>query len=473
MPRFAPANGEEPRGVCVANPYAENMAISTRVTCRRPLIGLAAVVVACADGGASGAASTSDVTLSDADGHGSAGAGGSDAVDEIGTEMNDVDADEASRPSEEATPSGETGSDGAPDVAPTGASTEGRDDDATSNSGDEDDSGQQPADTSEEDPPAAEQPASADGGNLNTEDEPAIDETDPSTFTQEPQMAMPAVWQEHAVVALMGEVYVIGGFNPDATDRVVAYDPSTDAWREAASFPEALQHANAAAVGERMYVAGYYPGSSFSQISPRVYEYNPDADAWQRKSDMPMETARSSGCVASLDGRMYIFGGANSGAAIEASAYDPAEDAWEQLPPLSVPREHCVAAALGGRIIIASGRSGGLSSFVPSTWAFDPAGRTYEELAPIPTPRGGSAGAVLSGKLFIFGGEGNAATESGVFATVEAYDPLTDSWESYPDMPIPRHGFGAATVGDRIYLPGGATAQGFGAADDHSVAFFE
>ena len=44
-----------------------------------------------------------------------------------------------------------------------------------------------------------------------------------------------------------------------------------------------------------------------------------------------------------------------------------------------------------------------------------------------------------------------------------------DSLQSMPAMPIPRHGIGAAVLGDRIYVPGGATVQGFGVTPAHQV----
>ena len=56
--------------------------------------------------------------------------------------------------------------------------------------------------------------------------------------------------QETAVVALGGEVYVLGGF--DGSGRVVAtveaYDPRADRWRSVADLPLAMHHANAAVV---------------------------------------------------------------------------------------------------------------------------------------------------------------------------------------------------------------------------------
>jgi hypothetical protein len=36
-------------------------------------------------------------------------------------------------------------------------------------------------------------------------------------------------------------------------------------------------------------------------------------------------------------------------------------------------------------------------------------------------------------------------------------------------MPTPRHGIGAAVVGDRIHVPGGATSPGLARSDAHEV----
>jgi N-acetylneuraminic acid mutarotase len=79
---------------------------------------------------------------------------------------------------------------------------------------------------------------------------------------------------------------------------------------------------------------------------------------------------------------------------------------------------------------------------------------------------------VLDGKLLVFGGEGNAGDASGVFDDVEAYDPASDTWSPLPPMLEPRHGLGAAELDGRVYLPGGASAQGFGAVGEHTVLIY-
>lgn len=290
---------------------------------------------------------------------------------------------------------------------------------------------------------------------------------------QEPLPALPSVRQEHAVVALDGEIYVIGGFTPQVTSSMEAFDPASSTWRSAAEVPFALHHANAAAIDGRLFVAGFYSGASFTLVNGRVLEFDPAGNAWSERGLMPAGTERASACVATLGTRIYLFGGARLGGSVtDASAYDVASDTWTELPPLPEAREHCVAAAIDGTLFIAGGRSGGIGGFQPSTWAFDPVALTYTERAPIPTPRGGVAGAVLDGKLHILGGEGNSADPSGVFDDIEAYDPATDTWQVLPPMLEPRHGLAAAALDGRIYLPGGASAQGFGAVGDHTVLVF-
>ncbi len=326
---------------------------------------------------------------------------------------------------------------------------------------------------SEEPRPAADLSLAPDGAGDSTPQAPAAGGEAPADPAERALPDLPAVRQEHSVVALNGEVYAIGGFTPTVTASVQAFDPGAESWRNVANFPAPLHHANAAALGGRLYVAGFYAGGSFGNADGRVFEYDPDEDDWALVGQMPEGTQRASSCVASLGARIYLFGGARVDSVDDASAYDPESNTWQELPPLPESREHCLAAAIQGTLYIAAGRTDSIGGFVADTWAFDPETQTYSPRAPIPTPRGGAAGSVLNGKLYVFGGEGNGADPSGVFPQVEAYDAAADSWQSLENMLVPRHGLGGATVGSSIYLPGGATAQGFGAAADSSVLTFE
>jgi N-acetylneuraminic acid mutarotase len=171
---------------------------------------------------------------------------------------------------------------------------------------------------------------------------------------------------------------------------------------------------------------------------------------------------------------LYVLGGAKSGkSSALASRYNPSTDTWEQLPELPAAREHCAAGAIGGVVYVVGGRIDTITGVQPESYALDPITQTWTEIAWLPMPRGGLAGAVLGGRLYAFGGEGNATVSSGVFPNIDVYDPATDTWGSAPPMLIPRHGYGAATLDNKIYLAGGATRQGAGATTDVSVFSLE
>ena len=70
---------------------------------------------------------------------------------------------------------------------------------------------------------------------------------------------------------------------------------------------------------------------------------------------------------------------------------------------------------------------------------------------------------------YVFGGEYFSPTR-GVFAEVWHYDAAEDRWHDAGRMPVPRHGLGAVTVGEKIYVVAGATeAGGAGTSDRLSV----
>lgn len=284
---------------------------------------------------------------------------------------------------------------------------------------------------------------------------------------------MPIARGEHGVAALNGEVYVLGGFTPTVTSSVQVYTPETDSWRDAADFPMVFHHPNVAAVGGMLYVLGFHAGSGQRMADGRVYAYDPQANEWSPRTPQPVGTERGASCVTTYQDKIYVFGGTNDVALPDASIYDPAEDSWEELPSLPAHRHHCIAAEIDGKIYIVSGREVVIEEVQPESYVFDPVDLSYTEVAPILTPRGGAAGGALGGRIYVFGGEGNTNDPQGVFHEAEVYDPQLDTWSSLPDLGVPRHGFGAAVIGDKMYLPGGSTSQGIAAQTVNTVFYLE
>lgn len=289
----------------------------------------------------------------------------------------------------------------------------------------------------------------------------------PAGTAWSPRAPLPSAKQELAVLAVAGNVYVLGGL--DAAGRTLAdvsvFDPRGNTWSAGAPLPEPLHHVNAAVVGDRVWVVGSLRGPSFT-ADGRVWVHDPVARSWTPSTAMPPGTERGASMVAAIGGVIYVAGGLRGGAAVaDFAAFDTASATWTALPALPAARDHGMGAALGSFFYAIGGRSDTIGGHTPRVDVFDSAARTWRAGAPMPTSRAGAALAVHDGKLVVAGGEGNAADPEGVFRETEAYDPLTNAWTSLEPMRTPRHGTGAASVDGVMLVPGGGTKQALAATD--------
>ena len=72
----------------------------------------------------------------------------------------------------------------------------------------------------------------------------------------------------------------------------------------------------------------------------------------------------------------------------------------------------------------------------------------------MPTKREGLGVTAINSILYAVGGDQNASGGT-VLATVEAYDPSTDSWTTKASMPTARWGLGVAAINGVLYAIGG------------------
>lgn len=277
--------------------------------------------------------------------------------------------------------------------------------------------------------------------------------------------------QETAVVAWGGEVVVIGGY--DETRRfgraVEAYDPGADRWRALPDLPVAMHHANAVVFGGDLWVIGFL-GSGFDEDG-RIFVLEAGAASWQPRGVMPADRARGASVVGAWGGAIYIAGGLHGRLPVRwVDRFDPATEQWRPLPPMPREVDHAVGGVIGDALYVAGGRAGLISAHVADLDVLDLTAATWSAGPPMPTSRGGAAGAVRNGALFVIGGEGNPQNPpSNLFDAVESFDPAEGQWRTHPAITPPRHGMGAATVDGRIYVPGGADVEAFGAVDTHEV----
>lgn len=286
--------------------------------------------------------------------------------------------------------------------------------------------------------------------------------------------SLPSPQQENAVVALNGKVFVIGGFGatPQATPAVAVFDPSTKEWSTAAPLPEPLHHINAAVVGKRIFVVGALRTISFEAVGTTLV-YDADTNTWSPKQSMPAGTERGSSFVGVIGNVIYVAGGLRKGASVaDVSSYDIDKDEWSgPLPPLPAPLDHGMSAVVGEKLYAIGGRNG-ITGHVPTVNVFDPKAPAWTPRTPMPTSRGGGMASIAKGVVVVAGGEGNTSDPNGMFRETEAYDPVKDAWFSLPPMRTPRHGTGAATVNDVVYVPGGGIKQAFGQSAIVEALFF-
>ena len=282
---------------------------------------------------------------------------------------------------------------------------------------------------------------------------------------------LPAPRQEHAVVAWNERLIVVGGyagtgFGPPSTS-VLAWQPGAVTWTALPDLPEALHHAHAAVLEGKLYVVGFLTGFDFAHDG-RGWTLTEANAKWTSMPGLSAATARGGGCATTWKGQLWVLGGLRSLKSVASvDRFDVAIQAWVVGPALPEARDHLACGVVADQLVVAGGRNGGVGNHSPKTWTLATPGGAWQSRAPMAVSRGGVAAAVWQDRLVVAGGEGNKAIKSGVFAEVEAYDLVADAWIRLPDMVVPRHGNGAAVVGGRLHVPGGATVQLFGAAADH------
>lgn len=110
-----------------------------------------------------------------------------------------------------------------------------------------------------------------------------------------------------------GKLYVIGGNNASsvAVGRVDRYDPATNTWSTGTTMPTARVGAAGASLNGRMYIFGGRSGTTYLST---VEAYDPVANSWTTQPSM--STARAALAVGGVSGSLYAVGGRNSASAL-------------------------------------------------------------------------------------------------------------------------------------------------------------
>ncbi len=251
--------------------------------------------------------------------------------------------------------------------------------------------------------------------------------------------------------------------------------------------PEELTSFGAAIAGDKVYVYGGHTGSAHSysidEQSDRFWclDLGDTANGWQKLSSGP--SLQGLALVAMGDRVIRIGGFTAMNKAGEdhdlqsqssVAVYDPASQAWSDLPSLPEARSSLDAAVLGNKVYVFGGWNlrgdSDESQWHSTAWSLDlsDASAKWQPLASPTFQRRAISVAALDGKLFVIGG---MQADGGPTTKVDVYDPASDSWTV--GHPIP--GSGMSGFGSSAFATGGhlyvSTMDGFvhGLADDQKL----
>jgi N-acetylneuraminic acid mutarotase len=145
----------------------------------------------------------------------------------------------------------------------------------------------------------------------------------------------------------------------------------------------------------------------------------------------------------------------------EVLAVSAQSGTWTTKAPMPTPRSHLGVGEVNGILYAVGGFKArpdpSIDPFVATVEAYDPLTDTWMIKTFMPTPRADLGVGVANGILYAVGGN-NLDNFSGM-ATVEAYDPSTDTWTSKTSMPTARYGLGVVVINGLLYAVGGRGAN--------------
>ena len=274
---------------------------------------------------------------------------------------------------------------------------------------------------------------------------------------------------ETTVLTLVSHASYAIGAGSNATIRINDNDTAvgnTITWTSKALAPINKSEAMVATIDNKMYVFGGYVDTTFTPTA-RVDVYDPTTDQWTRLvgAEMPLATTHS-GCV--VVGRdVYIAGGypvqtdgtGQNFSTNQVWKFNVDSNAWTQLPSLPSPRGGGGMTALNGKLHFVGGAD---SARVDRNhhWTLDlNGGAAWAVAAPLPTLRNHLGLVALNGKVWAVGGQQGQDAAEVPQSAVEAYDPATNTWTAAAPLPFGRSHINAAieVIGGRIVTFGGET----------------
>ena len=175
--------------------------------------------------------------------------------------------------------------------------------------------------------------------------------------------------------------------------------------------------------------------------------------AWNKLADLP--TPRLGHTASVVDGKIYVIGGL--GTLTRVDMYDPETDSWTAKADMPTGRQWLSSSVVDGKIYAIGGATGPeyLSPSLATVEMYDPATDTWTKKADMPTTRCSMPTVVIDGKIYAMGGGDYGV---GLFKDVDVYDPATDTWTPHTEMLL-NTGYSAVLLDGKIHATDGRYHQ--------------
>ena len=127
---------------------------------------------------------------------------------------------------------------------------------------------------------------------------------------------------------------------------------------------------------------------------------------------------------------------------------------WNQVSQMMTPRSRFAQVEHDGTVFVISGQSP--EGWTASVEAYDPVENTWASRAAKPTAVANVGAVAVGGLIYVPGGLDEAGNAQRV---LEVYAPGSDSWSTASPLPFPVHSYAIAAVDSHIYLFGGWDGQ--------------
>jgi len=187
---------------------------------------------------------------------------------------------------------------------------------------------------------------------------------------------------------------------------------------------------------------------------PNIATVRATEDSWTTMEPMP--TLRENFEIAILNGKIYAIGGSNSSQQVYFGTneeYDPASNRWDTKESMPTLRSGFGIFVFQDKIYCVGGYSTE-RSYIGVNEVYYPISDTWEIKTSMPTKRSSMQTKMVNGRIFFLGGAigyNYEKSETVYSQTNEAYDPVTDSWETRTLIPVSDGEFDAYVFGDQIY----------------------